>query len=124
MFIEKQPVTIIEKKQLVPMTADMKKNGYRLVVITCCLSDNYDIVYSFEKDMHFTGLRLVFPKTEPVIPSITSEYLAAFTYENELQDLFALTVENMALNFNGNFYKVAVKHPFTVPNPKLQQAAK
>jgi ech hydrogenase subunit D len=124
MFVEKQPVTLIDKKQLVPMVSDMKKNGYRLVIITCCLSESYDILYSFEKDMHFTSFRLVFPKAEPSIPSITGEYLAAFTYENELQDLFALKVENMALNFNGNFYKTSIKNPFTVPNPKLQQAAK
>jgi ech hydrogenase subunit D len=47
--------------------------------------------------------------------SITSSYLCAFTYENELQDLFGLTVKDMQLNFNGNFYQTAVKTPFNNP---------
>jgi ech hydrogenase subunit D len=124
MFKENQSSTIIDKKDLQPMTADLKNKGYRLVVITCVLGENFDIQYSFEKDYQFASLRVAIPKSDPVVPSITATYLAAFTYENELQDLFGLTVTDMALNFKGTFYKTAVKTPFAVPNPKLTQAAK
>jgi Ni,Fe-hydrogenase III component G len=122
MFVEKQPTTVIDKKQLVASVADLKKNGYRLVVITAVLSDVYDITYSFDKEGVYTALRLSFPKAETTIPSITGVYLAAFTYENELQDLFGLTITDMALNFGGKFYKLAMKNPFTVP--KTTTAAK
>jgi ech hydrogenase subunit D len=115
MYVEKQPTTIVDKKELVAAVADLKKSGYRLVVITCVLSDNYDITYSFDKGGAYAGLRLTFPKSEAVIPSITGVFLAAFTYENELQDLFGLTVTDMALNFGGHFYKLSMKNPFVVP---------
>ena len=115
MFVEKQPTRVIDKNELLFAVADLKKSGHRLVVITCALSDTYDITYSFDKEGVYAGLRLSFPKAESTIPSITGIYLAAFTYENELQDLFGLTITDMALNFGGKFYKLSMKNPFVVP---------
>jgi len=54
-------------------------------------------------------------------PSITDIYLCAFGYENELQDLFGLTVPGMKLNFNGNFLLTAIKTPFNT-GAKKQEA--
>lgn len=122
MYIEKQPTTLIEKSRLVESVTELKNKGYRLVVITCTLSENYDITYSFDKEGEYVALRVSFPKSDAVIPSITGVFLAAFTYENELQDLFGLSVPGMALNFNGSFYKTAIKNPFTVPKPSKQAA--
>ena len=116
MYIENQPTTNLDRGQLVAAVTDLKKSGYRLVVITCTLSDTtYEITYSFDKDNNYSALRVSFPRADATVPSITGVYLAAFPYENELQDLFGLTVPEMKLNFKGSFYKVAIKNPFVVP---------
>ena len=60
---------------------------------------------------------MTLPKENPVLPSITGSFFAAFTYENELQDLFGIKITDLALNFNGNFYKTAVKNPFATGKP-------
>ncbi|HXC63466.1 MAG TPA: NADH-quinone oxidoreductase subunit C, partial [bacterium] len=56
--------------------------------------------------------RLCLPLDARSLPSITGSYLAAFIYENELQDLFGVKVEGLALDFKGNFYMKAKETPF------------
>jgi ech hydrogenase subunit D len=90
-----------------------KPQGCRLVQISCTTGETtLDLIYSFDREYAFSNLRVVLPRSDAVIPSITGSYLAAFTYENELQDLFGIKVENLAINYNGKFYVTAVKHPF------------
>lgn len=114
------PITISE---LVVKATQMRRDGYRLVQISCILADAFEITYSFDKDLDLVNLRVSVPKTEPIIPSITEPYLCAFTYENELQDLFGLTVTDMKINFNGNFYQTAVKTPFNPGATKTPEKA-
>ncbi len=117
MTITEQMITITSS-ELVSKADKMSKDGFRLVQISCTLTDSFEITYSFDKDYNLVNLRLMIAKNNPVIPSITGIYLCAFTYENELQDLFGLTVKDMQLNFNGNFYQTSIKTPFN--NPETQ----
>jgi ech hydrogenase subunit D len=114
-MVENQPVTAIQRAQLVAKTDELRGNGYRLVQICCTLGEDFEITYSFDKEYSFVNLRLHVAKSDPVLPSITEVYLAAFTYENELQDLFGLTVTGLAVNYNGKFYRTSVKTPFAMP---------
>ena len=41
-------------------------------------------------------------------------YWGAFVYENEIHDLFGITVEGDQCRFKGRFHRTTVKHPFTV----------
>jgi ech hydrogenase subunit D len=46
-------------------------------------------------------------------------------YENEIHDLFDIQVDGMAVDFHGNLYKTAIKHPFASikaprPNPTAE----
>jgi ech hydrogenase subunit D len=50
-----------------------------------------------------------------VVPSISATYLAAFAYENELQDLFGMKVEGLVLDFKGKFYRKRHDAPFNPP---------
>ena len=50
-------------------------------------------------------------------------FLAAFPFENEAHDLFGLNVTNIAIDFKGGFYKVAMDKPMTVISP-AQKAAR
>jgi ech hydrogenase subunit D len=117
-----QQLIPIEKKELIAKVEAMRKDGFRLVQISCTLTDNFEITYSFDKEYQLTNVRCIFPKSDPTIDSITGLYLCAFTYENELQDLFGLTVKDMKLNFNGNFYQLSMKTPFnTISNAQSSQ---
>jgi ech hydrogenase subunit D len=121
--MENQPITTIDRTALVAKVAGLKAEGYRLVhVCATTLADTFEVTYAFDKEYELINLRLNIARTDPVVPSITPHFLAAFTYENELQDLFGMTVTDLALNFNGHFYKLSMKAPFAVQ--KTDQGAK
>lgn len=109
---EEQVLTTIERESLCEVTAKAKADGCRLVQICCTLGDDFEITYTFGKDKTAFHYRIHVSREDRVIPSITGIFLAAFTYENELQDLFGLTITNLAVNFNGNFYRTKIKTPF------------
>ena len=118
-MIEPQPMTAIDRSEIAAKAAALAKEGYRLVQICCTVApETLEVIYSFDKAYAFENYRIVLQRNDPSVPSITGSYLAAFTYENELQDLFGIKVSDMALNFNGNFYRLAQKTPFL--QPKLQ----
>jgi ech hydrogenase subunit D len=69
-------------------------------------------------------LRLSLPGEMPHLPSISSIYLCAILYENEIHDLFGVQVAGMAIDFKGKFYKTAIKYPFaTAKLPCASSAA-
>lgn len=122
MQYENQKLIAIDKAELPSKAAQMLKEGYRLVQV-CCVNNasgnSFEITYSFDRAYELMNVRVQVSKDDAVVPSITDQYLAAFTYENELQDLFGLKVPGMKLNFNGNFYRLSVPTPFaTVAAPK------
>jgi ech hydrogenase subunit D len=112
-------ITTVEKNSLIQKVSELNKAGYRLVHICAnTLADTFELTYAFDKEYGIVNLRLMVPKADPVVPSITGEFLCALTYENELQDLFGLKVTDLKVNFNGNFYRTAIKTPFAVANPQ------
>jgi ech hydrogenase subunit D len=113
MFIENQPLLSVDRKELPAKAMELKKEGYRLVQV-CCLDTGtaFEITYSFDKAGVLLNIRATVDKSDAVIPSITASYLASFTYENELQDLFGLKVENLAVDYKGKFYRAASAAPF------------
>lgn len=76
-------------------------NGYRLVTTTCVdLGDKFDILYHFDKDLKLKNLRLTIDKGV-TLPSISSIYFCAVLPENEMQDMFGLKVEGLAVDYGG-----------------------
>ncbi len=101
--------------------ASLKKEGYRLVVITCTpAAENYDITYTFDRGMNFRHIRLN-EKEEAEIPSITPSFPGAFVYENEIHDLYGFTFKNISIDFKGTFIRTSVPYPFRkkTPEPKV-----
>jgi hypothetical protein len=47
-----------------------------------------------------------------VLPSISDIYWSAFTYENEIHDLFGIRVSGLVLDFKGRFYRLKTKTPW------------
>lgn len=94
-----------------------KAEGARFVNIhaTTLGEDDFQLTYSFTSgDESVTDNYTVRVKSADVIQSISDVYFAAFFFENETQDLFGLKFDGIVLDFQGNFYQVALEKPMAV----------
>jgi ech hydrogenase subunit D len=110
---QEQTLELIPADQLLAKVQAMRQQGYRLVQISATrLPDRLELTYSFALEGRVAQFRLHLADGELRVPSISSIYWCAFLYENEMHDLFNLTVEGMAVDFKGTLYKTAIKFPF------------
>ncbi|NLA30527.1 MAG: NADH-quinone oxidoreductase subunit C [Methanomicrobiales archaeon] len=112
--IKEQTTRKIAPGDLLREVEALNAGGYRIVQIGCTgMDDVYEINYTFDKDYELVNLRLtVGPGVE--IPSISGVYWGAFVYENELHDLFGITVTDINIDFKGTFYRTAEKYPLSI----------
>ena len=109
--------------------AEREHEAHSRFVQVLCINgeEGIDLVYSYQKTaeqgyaVHNYRVHGVKPETH--IPSVTKFYLVAFPFENEAHDLFGVQVDDIAIDFNGGFYKVAMDKPMTVVSP-AQRAAR
>ena len=124
---EPQTIEAIEVSALVGRAQQLRKDGWRLVQISATrLPEQVQVTYSFDRESRLANLRLHLPANEAKLPSISAAFWCAFLYENELHDLFNITVEGIAVDFHGKFYNTAVKFPFAdskVPAPAPKSAS-
>lgn len=120
----------INPSALVAEAQKLKDDGWRIVqvhplnVAHADGSGTVQLTYSFEKNYLLHNLRFTVPVGGEV-PSISSVYVAAFLYENEIVEMCDVKITGIAVDFKGTLYKKAVRHPFakfTVPNPVVPQA--
>ncbi|HBA83782.1 MAG TPA: NADH dehydrogenase subunit [Verrucomicrobia bacterium] len=116
-MIEQANITTLERSELLSKVGELFNQGYRLVQICCTLKDAFELSYSFDKDHALLTLRLQVSREDAQVPSVSGIYFCALVYENEMHDLFGLNVTDMALDFQGTFYKTAIKTPFNTPPP-------
>jgi ech hydrogenase subunit D len=115
---EPQHITLIDKDQLVGISAELFAEGYRFVQVGCVtLENSYELTYSYDKAYRLRNFRVTL-LTDEDIPSISVIYPNAFLYENELHDLFGLNVRNISVNYHGTLYRTAIKTPFSIDNVK------
>ena len=116
---------IITPEQIAP-EAQMKFDaGYRLVGITALTADeqHVELLYHYDKANDMTHLRAKIQKDLPV-PSISGIYFCALLVENEVQDLFDLRFDGLALDYKRSLLlsedtKKVVNAPFFhIPAPK------
>jgi len=82
-------------------------DGYRLVTSTCIdEGEVFRLIYSFDKDLTMINLEVTTSR-EKSIPSISDIYACAFLVENEMQELFGLKIDNIALDLGGKMYMAA-----------------
>jgi ech hydrogenase subunit D len=122
MKTEEQTTEVIEIPMLQQRVKGMLDQGYRLVQIGCTnTGEAYEINYSFDKDYHFENLRVIIsPGTE--LPSVSSSYPGAFVYENEIHDLYGVTVTGMNIDFKGTLYKTSIPTPFGITIQKKDES--
>lgn len=112
-MIEEQQLILITADQVKAKVAEFKQGGYRLVQMSCVqVPGSLEINYSFDKAYVFVNARVVLSSEKEPLPSVSDIYLSAFLYENEIHDLYGVTFTKMAVDYQGNFYRTAVKKPF------------
>ena len=120
-MFEEQEIVEIAGEELLVKVRHMSDEGYRLVQISCTQDEAFTIDYTFDKDYKFLNFRMKIPVENAELPSITGIYGCAFTYENELHDLFGINVHGISLNYSGNFYRIPVVAPFNIPGKKQDE---
>ncbi len=77
--------------------------GYRFVTTTCVdTGDAFQIYYHFDKDLKLENLKLMVNK-DTRIPSISSIYYCSILAENEMQDMFGVKFDGLAVDYGGKF---------------------
>ncbi|HVT82247.1 MAG TPA: NADH-quinone oxidoreductase subunit C [Phycisphaerae bacterium] len=125
-------IELITLEKLHERVRALRETGHRLVQISVTpLPETFELTYSFDFSGSLASLRLQVPRDIPALPSISPIFGAAVLYENEIHDLFGITIDNMTIDFRGNFYKTAIKYPMTTkmtppaaPKPVPKAAAK
>ncbi|MEY6431861.1 NADH-quinone oxidoreductase subunit C [Thioalkalicoccus limnaeus] len=108
-----EPFNEIELDQWVATAEGLRADGYRLVQMTgTARPDHFEVMASFDKDYRCANYRMRISREHPQLPSISGIFLAAFTYENELKDLFGFEVPGLAIDYGGNFLRTKTKIPF------------
>lgn len=81
--------------------------GYRFVTMTVVdKGEEFDIFYHFDLDYEMVTYQLVLKKGD-ILPSISGICFAAVIVENEIQDLFGITVSNLAIDYEKHFLLAA-----------------
>ena len=93
------------------LLADMRQNNARLIQICCTKTDGFELTYSFDVNHSWSHIRLNIEETQE-IESVSELFGPAFMYENEIKELFGVRINNIAPDFNGEFYKLAEPAPF------------
>ena len=101
--------------ELSATSKQLKADGARFVQMLAVRCDfGYDLVYTFMKDDRLLNYRIEKVAATDKVPSITSEFLNAFVFENEAHDLFGVQITDIAIDFGGKFYALSEPAPMNV----------
>ena len=101
----------IDLCDLLTRIQSLKHQGMRFVQLCAELPEGgIDLVYTFYDETCDNALNLCVRVPEGAeVPSIQDLYFAAFSYENEAQDLCGVQFINVKLDFGGHFFELAEK---------------
>ncbi|QGU31788.1 NADH-quinone oxidoreductase subunit C [Thermochromatium tepidum] len=110
-----EPFKELTLDQWVSTAEQHRRDGFRLVqMMGTARPDHFEILISYERDGRCTHYRVLLPRDpRPELPSLSAIFPAAFTYENELKDLFGLSFAGLTVDYGGNFLRTKVKLPFS-----------
>ncbi|MDR1082443.1 MAG: NADH-quinone oxidoreductase subunit C [Coriobacteriales bacterium] len=119
---EKPQVFIdITYNELREQIEDYAARGWRFVNICgSTVDDGVELIYSFSDGLPLENLRFTIDN-ETKVPSVSDCFPNAFFFENETHDLFGVNFSNISIDFDGEFYTVAVPTPM---NPRSSEARK
>lgn len=97
-------IVVVDKDKIQEEANNMKLYGYRLVSISCVKDGElFEFIYHFDLNYKLKNLKMSVTGKEP-IKSISTVYPAAFLVENEYQDLYGFTFEDLTIDYKGNLY--------------------
>ncbi len=115
----------LEITQVHTLAERLKRDGWRYVQMLAVNNDqSVDIVYSYMLDGKLDNYVIKDVPYETTLDSISDLYLESFVCENEIHDLFGITFDGLAIDFLGNFYKLANEKPMTIISPEQAAARK
>lgn len=119
MTSEKQTIKNIELGNLPSIVEEYKRNGYRVVQISCTsLSANsFELTYSFDKDYKFENIRITVPK-DTEVQSVSGIFKGTFLYENEITEMFGIKFKDIIVDYNGTLFKKKTPTPFAIEEKK------
>ena len=103
-----------EVADVVATAAQAKQQGHMFVSLTATTcGKGVELLYvyrPYEQGAQLSGFTVVVEPGQHVA-SITGHYPEAFVFENEAHDLFGVDFDGIAIDYAGDFYKVAVAYP-------------
>jgi len=116
---EPQVFKIIPLDALLTTVQQYKTDNWRLGQMCATAEETtVELLYTFIKKDELENLEIHIPE-DALVPSISSTYLEAFFYENEIHDLFGVGFSGVAIDYVGKFYKTSIATP---QNPKSAAA--
>ncbi|MCL2111608.1 MAG: NADH-quinone oxidoreductase subunit C [Clostridiales bacterium] len=98
---------------LLALAQDTKADGWRLgQVCATTIGDSVEMLYTFEKNNELKSYKFMLNAEAPELQSVTATYPYAFIYENEIHDLFGVKFKNLAVDYEGTFFRIAEKTPW------------
>lgn len=109
----------LDKSEILDDAKQRCLGGWRYVQILAVNCDgSVDLVYSYMLDGRLENVVVHDVTRQDEIKSISEVYFEAFVCENEIHDLFGVSFDGIAIDFLGNFYKVANEYPMTIISPE------
>lgn len=114
----------IEIADIARIKEEKLAEGWRAVQIlaTNCDEDGVEVLYSYAKDDVMENYVVHGVQKDDVLPSITDAYIGMFVFENEIHDLFGVSIEGIAIDFGGKFYDLAEAEPMRVMSVQKKEA--
>jgi len=102
------------KDELLARAAEFKAKGWRFAqaCATRAGDDAFELLYTFVDDgtNEVANLRVAVAAGEEV-PSVGALFPCAFMFENEMHDLYGITVTGITLDYRGGFYHLHIPAP-------------
>jgi len=119
---EPQIFTDITLAEVHDLAAAYKAKGWRFVALSGSLiesSGQIELIYSYSEHDQLENRRLLI-QPDQAVPSVSDIFFNALVFENEVHDLFGVTITDIAIDFSGKFYNVREPVPM---NPELLPTA-
>jgi ech hydrogenase subunit D len=111
--IDPQRIEEIPLQSLLERAQGMRAEGWRLAQACCTrLVADQEADYSFDREGALLTLRVRLPIRDAELPSISRFFPAAALYENEMHDLFGVSVKGMAVDYHGHLFTTMVPTPY------------
>jgi ech hydrogenase subunit D len=111
----------IDKTEILNKVGELKSRGYRLSQICATVKDGFDILYTFEKEYKLIQVHVQLQEGD-VLESVSVLFPYSYLYENEMKDLFGISINHLNVDFKGHLYETAKKHPFLPDEGKTEKA--